>query len=158
MTPQQKLVSSKFDYDYLKLVAFIISVVLDETERAVNSWEGWLLRLGFWCCWYRKVWRCVGMFVAKFGGPREGGIAGSPKGKSPCRWANFKRAAICFFHFVLRFWNQVFICTSVRFSVFDSSNLLDTDRYLSAYKYIFTLEIVDEYIRLSHLFRILVEW
>ena len=87
------------------------------------------------------------MFVVKFGGPSEGGIAGSPRGKSPCRWANFKRAAICFFHFVLRFWNQVFICTSVRFSVFDSSNLLDTDRYLSAYKYIITMEIIQEYIR-----------
>jgi hypothetical protein len=33
---------------------------------------------------------------------------------------------------VRRFWNHVLICTSVRFNVFDNSNLLDTDRYLSA--------------------------
>ena len=69
-----------------------------------------------------------------FGGPREGGIAGRPNGKSPCRWASFNRAAICFFHLVRRFWNHVLICTSVRFNVFDNSNLLDTDRYLSAWK------------------------
>ena len=45
---------------------------------------------------------------------------------------NTHLAVICFFHFVLLFWNQVLIWTSVRWSVLESSNLLETDRYLSA--------------------------
>ena len=63
-----------------------------------------------------------------------GGGGGKTMGKRPWRWANFNLAAICFFHFVLRFWNQVFIWTSVRLRVFDSSSRLDTDKYLSACK------------------------
>ena len=133
-----KFVAPSLDCNYLKLLVFIISVLFEETERAVKSWEGWLLKFGFWWCWYRNVCKWLGIFVVKFGGPSDGGIAGNPKGKRPCRWANFKRAAICFFHFVLRFWNHVFICTSVRFKVFDNSSLFDTDKYLSACKNKFT--------------------
>ncbi len=42
-------------------------------------------------------------------------------------------AAICFFHFVLLFWNHVLIWTSVRFRHLESSSLLETDRYLSIF-------------------------
>ena len=45
-------------------------------------------------------------------------------------------AVICFFHFVLLFWNHVLIWTSVRWRVFDNSNLFETDKYLSAFKII----------------------
>ena len=55
-------------------------------------------------------------------------------GRRPCRCASFSLAAICFFHFVLLFWNQVLIWTSVRFKFLESSSLFDTDRYLSACK------------------------
>ena len=41
-------------------------------------------------------------------------------------------AVICFFHFVLLFWNQVLIWTSVRRRVFDNSSRFETDKYLSA--------------------------
>ena len=51
-----------------------------------------------------------------------------------CRWASFSLAAICFFHFVLRFWNHVLICTSVRQRVLESSRRFETERYLSAWK------------------------
>ena len=65
-------------------------------------------------------------------GAKGGGGGGKTMGKRPCRCANFNRAAICFFHFVRRFWNHVLICTSVKFRVLLSSSLLDTDKYLSA--------------------------
>ena len=61
-----------------------------------------------------------------------GGGGGRTIGRRPWRWASFNRAAICFFHLVRRFWNQVLIWTSVRFKLFESSSLLDTDKYLSA--------------------------
>lgn len=48
-----------------------------------------------------------------------------------CRCAIFNRAVNCFFHLVRRFWNQVFICTSVKFNVFDNSIRLLTLKYLS---------------------------
>ena len=66
------------------------------------------------------------------GGGGTGG-GGRTIGRRPWRWASFSRAAICFFHLVLRFWNQVLIWTSVKFKLFESSSLLDTDKYLSAF-------------------------
>lgn len=39
------------------------------------------------------------------------------------------RPGFCFFHFVLRFWNQILICVSVRFSDKARLSLSHTDRY-----------------------------
>lgn len=36
----------------------------------------------------------------------------------------------CFFHFVRRFWNQIFTCVSVRLSERAKLSLSQTDRYL----------------------------
>ena len=66
------------------------------------------------------------------GGTTAAGGGGNTIGSSPWRWANFSLAAICFFHFVRRFWNHVLICTSVKFKFLDNSKRLETDRYLSA--------------------------
>ncbi len=56
---------------------------------------------------------------------------GGGGGISPCLCASLILAAICFFHFVLLFWNQVLICTSVRLRHLDSSSRFETDKYLS---------------------------
>lgn len=62
------------------------------------------------------------------------GPGGKTMGNRPWRWASFNLAAICFFHFVRRFWNQVLICTSVKLRLLDSSRRLETERYLSVCK------------------------